>query len=84
MRDGYQEQRERIVESVEQNRIALRSAVQDLRANVEAKVQHARQQVSLSHHIAAHPAPWLVGGFSLGLLLGTRKWLRQLAARAGF
>ncbi len=84
MATGYEQQRERIVESFEQNKLELQTAVRDLTESMKGRVQEVRYRVDLRHQIGDHPLPWLAGSFGIGLLLGTRKWIGRTLRRAGF
>jgi hypothetical protein len=84
MPSSYEEQRERIVESFEQNKLELKAAVQDLTAGMRDRVQEVRARIDIRHRIGDRPGPWLAGGFALGLFLGTREWLTRRLRLAGF
>ncbi len=84
MPSGYEQQRERIVESVEQNRLELKAAVQDLTDSMRSRVQDVRNRMDLRRQIGERPLPWLGVSFGVGLLLGTRRWLRRTLRGVGF
>lgn len=83
MPSGYEQQRERIVENVEQNRLELKAAVQDLAATMRSRVREVRNRIDVRRQIGERPLPWLGASFAVGLLLGTRKWLGRTLRGVG-
>jgi len=59
------DERQALRQSIEDDKAELLDAVDELKA----AVQH---QFQLRERISAHPVPWLVGGFLLGLWLSSR------------
>ncbi len=59
------DEREALRLSIEEDKAELLDAVDELKAAVQSHFQ-------LRERIVEHPIPWLVGGFLLGLWLGSR------------
>jgi transcriptional regulator of NAD metabolism len=59
------DEREALVQSIEQDKAELLDAVDELKTAVQ-------QQFQLREQIAEHPIPWLLGGLVVGLWLGSR------------
>jgi hypothetical protein len=64
------DQREVLVESIERDEQELREAVQELTGA-------ASTQLQISERIKQAPLPWLLGGFLLGIWLGSGRERRN-------
>ena len=64
--DAEIDEKEALRQSIGQNEAELREAVEELTAAVKS-------EVTLGGQIAERPAPWLLGGFVVGLLLSWRR-----------
>jgi hypothetical protein len=60
------DEKEALRQSIERNEAELREAVEELTAAVKS-------EVTLGGQILEHPVPWLLGGFTVGLLIGARR-----------
>lgn len=83
MKTSYQEERKKIVGELEQSKVELRSAMNDLTATVKSRYREVRESVDLGRRVSDRPLPWLLGSFGLGLVLGTRAWFQRKLRRAG-
>ena len=60
------DEKQALRQSIGRNEAELREAVEELTAAVKS-------EVTLGGQIAEHPAPWLLGGLVVGLLLSWRR-----------
>ena len=60
------DEKEALRQSIERSEAELREAVEELTAAVKS-------EVTLSGHIMDKPVAWLVGGFTVGVLLAWRR-----------
>ena len=63
---AFIEQRDDLLQSIEQDEQEVRVAVHELTGA-------ARVKLDVSEHIKESPLMWLLGGFLVGLLLGSRR-----------
>jgi len=64
MSDPIAVRRERVIPAVEDSQRELRHALDDLQAAVQSRFD-------IRARIAAEPFPWIVGGFVVGLWIGS-------------